>query len=188
MDNDLDLDLGLARAQAATLLILALPGSTYIYQGEELGLPDVTDIPSDQMQDPQWFRGEGKLKSRDGCRVPLPWEPTGSSFGFGSGGSHLPQPSWYANYAASVQDADPNSTLNLYRNALSLRANLVTAEELSWHESAPGTLLFERPNGWLCFTNFTNGEVELPSGELLMHSGRVSDGKLSGPATAWLKR
>ena len=188
MDNDLDLELGLARAQAATLLILALPGSTYIYQGEELGLPDVTDIPSDQMQDPQWFRGEGKLKSRDGCRVPLPWEPAGPSFGFGTGGAHLPQPSWYAKFAASAQEADPNSTLNLYRKALALRAKLITEEQLSWHESASGTLLFERPNGWLCFTNFTQDEVELPQGELLMHSGEVSDGKLSGPATAWLKR
>lgn len=188
MDNDLDLELGLARAQAATLLILALPGSTYLYQGEELGLPDVTDIPSDQMQDPQWFRGEGKLKSRDGCRVPLPWEPTGTSFGFGPGGSHLPQPSWYAKYAASVQDADPNSTLNLYREALALRAKLITEEQLSWQESASGTLLFERPNGWLCFTNFTQHEVELPQGDLLLHSGVVSGGQLSGPATAWLKR
>ncbi|MEY5146563.1 MAG: hypothetical protein RL224_877, partial [Actinomycetota bacterium] len=73
LDGDLDLAKGLARAKAATLLMLALPGSSYLYQGEELGLPDVTDIPSEQMQDPQWFRSEGKFKSRDGCRVPLPW-------------------------------------------------------------------------------------------------------------------
>ncbi len=188
LDHNLDLELGLQRAKAASLLIMALPGSTYIYQGEELGLHDVLDIPSDQMQDPQWFRGEGKLKSRDGCRVPLPWEPAGSSFGFGPGGSHLPQPSWYADVAVSAQDTDPSSTLNLYRKALKLRASLVTDEELTWLDSPDGTLSFVRPNGWVCFTNFEEEAVSLPEGELLVSSGAVVEGKLAGPATAWLKR
>ncbi len=188
LNHNLDLDLGLRRAKAASLLIMALPGSTYIYQGEELGLHDVLDIPSDQMQDPQWFRGEGKLKSRDGCRVPLPWESTGSSFGFGPGGSHLPQPSWYADVAVSVQEQNPNSTLNLYRQALKLRSSLVTDEELTWLDSPDQTLCFARPNGWVCFTNFGDEPVQLPDGELLVASAEVVNGKLAGPATAWLKR
>ena len=188
LNHNLDLDLGLRRAKAASLLIMALPGSTYIYQGEELGLHDVLDIPSDQMQDPQWFRGEGKLKSRDGCRVPLPWESTGSSFGFGPGGSHLPQPRWYADVAVSVQEQNPNSTLNLYRQALKLRSSLVTDEELTWLDSPDGALSFMRPNGWVCFTNFGEEPVQLPDGELLLASAGVVDGKLAGPATAWLKR
>ncbi|MEY4994465.1 MAG: hypothetical protein RLZ65_314 [Actinomycetota bacterium] len=188
LNHDLNLDLGLQRAKAATLLIMALPGSTYIYQGEELGLHDVLDIPSEQMQDPQWFRGEGKLKSRDGCRVPLPWESAGSSFGFGPGGSHLPQPKWYSEVAVSVQEQDPSSTLNLYRQALKLRATLVTDEELTWLDSPDETLSFERPNGWVCFTNFGTEPVSLPEGELLISTDEVVDGKLAGPATAWLKR
>jgi alpha-glucosidase len=188
MDPKLDLDKGLARAKAATLTILALPGSSYLYQGEELGLPDVLDIPNDQMQDPQWFRGEGKFKSRDGCRVPLPWAKDGSSFGFGSGGSHLPQPKWYGEFSVENQESNPNSTLNLYRKALGLRRQLETVEELTWHPSESGTLLFERPGGWLCFTNFSDESVDLVSGEILVSSATLSGGKLPGNSAVWLKR
>ncbi|MCF8529444.1 MAG: glycoside hydrolase family 13 protein [Aquiluna sp.] len=188
LNHNLDLDLGLARAKAATLMILALPGSTYLYQGEELGLPDVLDIPSDQMQDPQWFRGEGKLKSRDGCRVPLPWEKQGSSFGFGPGGSHLPQPGWYGEYSVEVQDNDENSTLNLYRRAINLRKELEGPEDLSWLESPAGTLAFERPGNWICFVNFGSESQVLPEGKLLIASAPVEGGKLPGNSTAWLIR
>ncbi len=187
LDGDLDLAKGLARAKAATLLMLALPGSSYLYQGEELGLPDVTDIPSEQMQDPQWFRGEGKFKSRDGCRVPLPWSASGSSFGFGPGGSHLPQPSWYSRYAVEVQDGTPGSTLELYRSALALRRKLISGEKLSWLPSATGTLWFEREGGWSSITNFTDQEMELPPGELLIASEDISAGKLPANSTVWLK-
>ncbi|MFM1766640.1 MAG: hypothetical protein RIR81_21 [Actinomycetota bacterium] len=187
LDGDLDLAKGLARAKAATLLMLALPGSSYLYQGEELGLPDVTDIPSEQMQDPQWFRGEGKFKSRDGCRVPLPWSASGPSFGFGPGGSHLPQPSWYSRYAVEVQDGTPGSTLELYRSALALRRKLISGEKLSWLPSATGTLWFEREGGWSSITNFTDQEMELPPGELLIASEYISAGKLPANSTVWLK-
>lgn len=187
MDGDLDLDKGLARAKAATLLMLALPGSSYIYQGEELGLPDVTDIPSEQMQDPQWFRSEGKFKSRDGCRVPLPWSANGPSFGFGSGSSHLPQPSWYKDYAVEVQDGNPVSTLELYRSALNLRKQLLEGEGLTWLESAPGTLWFERDAGWSSFTNFTDHEVELPAGEILLSTAKIVGTQLPANSTVWLK-
>ncbi len=92
----LDRSLGLRRAQAATLLELALPGSAYLYQGEELGLHEVGDIPDADRQDPAFFRNPGIDVGRDGCRVPIPWTRQGSSFGFGEGGSHLPQPEWFA--------------------------------------------------------------------------------------------
>jgi alpha-glucosidase len=187
LDGDLDLAKGLARAKAATLLMLALPGSSYLYQGEELGLPDVTDIPSEQMQDPQWFRGEGKFKSRDGCRVPLPWSASGPSFGFGPGGSHLPQPSWYSRFAVEVQDGTPGSTLELYRSALTLRRKLISGEKLSWLLSPAGTLWFEREGGWSSITNFTDQEIELPSGEVLIASEDISAGKLPANSTVWLK-
>ena len=188
MDGDLDLAKGLARAKAATLLMLALPGSSYIYQGEELGLPDVTDIPSEQMQDPQWFRGEGKFKSRDGCRVPLPWSSQGASFGFGPGGSHLPQPKWYAKYAVEVQAGVAGSTLELYRIALAMRKQLMRGEKLSWHDSEPGTLWFEREDGWSSFTNFTDFEVSLPQGEVLISSSEILGSNLPANSTVWLKR
>lgn len=186
MDHNLDLEKGLRRSKAASLLMLALPGSSYIYQGEELGLPDVTDIPSAQMQDPQWFRGEGKLKSRDGCRVPLPWEPKGISFGFGPGGSHLPQPSWFADLAVSVQEEQSDSTLRLFRQAIALRRLLSESDELNWLELPAGQLGFQRPSGWICITNFTDMPV-LVSGEVILSSEKVAGGRLPGNSTAWLR-
>ena len=185
MKHDLDLDLGLARAKAATLLILGLPGSTYIYQGEELGLHDVLDIPSDQMQDPSWFRGEGKLKSRDGCRVPLPWSKAGSSFGFGPGGSHLPQPSWYGDSSVEVQEVDPGSTLNLYRKAIALRKEFENSEELSWIDSPEGTTVFRRGK-WIVATNFSDKPVELPVGEVILSSS-CDESQLAPNSTVWLR-
>lgn len=186
MEPNLDLDLGVARARAATMLILALPGSSYLYQGEELGLHDVLDIPSDQMQDPQWFRGEGKLKSRDGCRVPLPWKRVGSSFGFGPGGSHLPQPAWYSEYSVEAQEGDPASTLNMYRSAMSLRKDLYHSDSLEWLDLGDNVLGLQRDN-WISVTNFGEADVELPAGELLLSSAELVDGKLPGSTTAWLR-
>ena len=186
MDPKLDLELGVARARAATMLILALPGSSYLYQGEELGLHDVLDIPSDQMQDPQWFRGEGKLKSRDGCRVPLPWEKTGSSFGFGPGGSHLPQPRWYSEYSVEAQENDPSSTLNIYRQALALRKRLYQSDRIEWLELGKDVLGFRR-DGWMSITNFGDVPIDLPEGNLLLSSAELVEGKLPAAATAWLQ-
>ena len=184
LNPNLDLDLGLARAKAATLLILALPGSSYIYQGEELGLHEVLDIPEESMQDPQWFRGEGKLKSRDGCRVPLPWTVSGSSYGFGNGGAHLPQPSWFAQVNVESQEAG-DSTLNLYRKAISLRKASFSSDSLNWMNLGPNATAFER-DGIVCVTNFGKDDLELPGGEVLLSSAAISGGKLPGNATAWV--
>ena len=184
LNPNLDLDLGLARAKAATLLILALPGSSYIYQGEELGLHEVLDIPEESMQDPQWFRGEGKLKSRDGCRVPLPWTVSGSSYGFGNAGAHLPQPSWFAQVNVESQEAG-DSTLNLYRKAISLRKASFSSDSLNWMNFGPNATAFER-DGIVCVTNFGKDDLELPGGEVLLSSAVISGGKLPGNATAWV--
>ena len=113
--DGLDVAGGLRRARAATLFLLGLPGSAYLYQGEELGLHEVADIPDGLRQDPVYVRSRGFDVGRDGCRVPLPWSSTGPSFGFGSGPAHLPQPEWMAGYAVGEQEDDPGSTLNLYR-------------------------------------------------------------------------
>ncbi len=102
VEPELDRGRGLRRARAATLFMLGLPGSSYLYQGEELGLHEVVEIPPEQRQDPRFINTDGEDVGRDGCRVPLPWTAEGTSLGFGSNGAHLPQPDWFADYAAAV--------------------------------------------------------------------------------------
>ncbi|MFT4217057.1 MAG: glycoside hydrolase family 13 protein [Micropruina sp.] len=179
---------GLRRARAATLFMLALPGSAYLYQGEELGLQEVSQIPDADRQDPAFFRNREVEIGRDGCRVPLPWTREGSSFGFGADGSHLPQPEWFADYAVDVQSDDPASTLNLYRRALALRHELECEEALEWTQVSPTVLAFARPDGWSAVTNFGTEPVALPEGEVLLASGPLGDGRLPGETTAWLRR
>ncbi|SDT24472.1 glycoside hydrolase family 13 protein [Microlunatus soli] len=182
-----DRALGLARARAATLLALALPGSAYLYQGEELGLPEVADIPADRRQDPTFFRTAGDQIGRDGCRVPLPWTSDGPTFGFGGSEAHLPQPAWFADFAADRQDGVLGSTLELYRRALELRHRLQGSEELEWVATEPDLLVFRRPGGWLSVTNFGSEPVQLPAGEVLLLSEPGPIGLLPGNATAWLQ-
>jgi len=184
----LDAELGTRRARAATLLILGLPGSSYFYQGEELGLHEVADIPSDRIQDPQWKRNLFTQKGRDGCRVPLPWQASSPNFGFGSGGSHLPQPNWFAHYAVDVEEADSDSTLNMYRRALAARKQLISGEELTWATDDQGELIhFDRGHGWHVFTNFNGEPVALPNGEVLVSSSPLSDNLLPAGTTVWMK-
>jgi alpha-glucosidase len=184
----LDRGAGERKARAATLFELALPGSAYLYQGEELGLHEVGEIGDEARQDPTFFRNPGVDKGRDGCRVPLPWTADGPSFGFGDGSAHLPQPAWFADHAVSAQDGDPASTLMLYRSALGLRRRLQGAERLEWLETGRDDVLaFRRPGGWVCVTNFGDEPALLPAGEVLLASAEVRDGLLPGAATAWLR-
>jgi len=183
-----DVERGLRRARAATLLALALPGSTYLYQGEELGLPEVADLPPEVLQDPTWIRSEGKEKGRDGCRVPLPWTSTGPSLGFGSGPAHLPQPPSFAELSVERQQADETSTLALYRRALAERRRLQTSETLEWATDAPDDVVqFSRPGGWTSVTNFGEAPVPLPAGDILVSSAPLADGTLPGDTTVWLR-
>lgn len=183
----LDREKGISRAQAATMLLLALPGCTYIYQGEELGLLEVADLPGQVLQDPMWLRDGMTRKGRDGCRVPLPWTKSGTSFGFGTGGAHLPQPSWFADFSVEAEDGVPGSTLELYRAALKLRRELQAAEEMTWEDSPRKTVHFSRPGGWHSFTNFRKRPVKIPAGEVLLSSKPIVDGELPGNATVWFK-
>jgi alpha-glucosidase len=186
----LDRERGQRRALAATLFILGLPGSTYLYQGEELGLHEVAQIAAHDRQDPTYFRTEGAEIGRDGCRVPLPWTTTtGASFGFG-GPAHLPQPAWFAAHAVDVEDADPSSCLNLYRTALSLRRQLQSGERLEWEETGRDDVLrIRRPNGWEIITNFGEGPFEIgaEAAAAAILSSRALDGTaLPGETTVWL--
>jgi alpha-glucosidase len=183
---ELDRALGIRRARAAVLLMLALPGSAYLYQGEELGLHEVGDLPERVLQDPAFRRSGGAEKGRDGCRVPLPWTVDGPSFGFGGDAAHLPQPVWFGPHAVEAQEAAADSTLSMYRQALALRAKLQGAETLEWLASAGTVLHFTRPGGWHSVTNFGATSVGLPSGSVVLSSGALDGDRLPADTTAWL--
>ena len=183
-----DRALGAARARAAAMLLLALPGSAYLYQGEELGLFEVADLESEQLQDPIWTRSNNQHKGRDGCRVPLPWTADDNAYGFTFAEPHLPQPAWFRNMAAELQESDPKSTLSLYRDALRLRRELQCAEQLTWGPLTSSTVLdLIRPNGWRSITNFGSSPIDLPSQPVLLASAPIVQGRLSGNATVWLQ-
>ncbi|MFF9699981.1 glycoside hydrolase family 13 protein [Streptomyces griseofuscus] len=187
-----DRELGLRRARAATLLMLALPGSAYVYQGEELGLPDVVDLPDEVRQDPAYFRGEGQDGFRDGCRVPIPWTRTGSSYGFGDGGSWLPQPASWGELSVEAQTGTAGSTLELYRAALAARRaqpDLGAGDTLEWLRAPEGVLAFRRGE-FVCVANTTGESVTTPAyGRVLLASGEVAEtgGEAEVPAdtTVW---
>ncbi|RPE42332.1 alpha-glucosidase [Streptomyces sp. Ag109_O5-1] len=184
---EVDAAQGLRRARAATLLMLALPGSSYLYQGEELGLPEVADLPVQVLQDPVWEQTGHVRKGRDGCRVPLPWTAGGPSYGFGAGGAWLPQPRWFASCAVETQAGREGSTLELYRTALRLRRKLLDGETLTWAEAPEGVLHFARSEGWRCVTNVSHAPVSLPPGEVLLVSVPLPhDGTLPPDTTVWL--
>ncbi|MFK0045396.1 alpha-amylase family glycosyl hydrolase [Streptomyces sp. NPDC090741] len=174
---------GLARARAAALLMLALPGSAYLYQGEELGLPEVADLPDAVRQDPAFLRSAGQDGLRDGCRIPLPWSGEQPPYGFGPAGSWLPQPADWAPISVAAQTGDPHSTLELYRAALELRRALPglgspDAGPLTWLPAPEGVLLFTRP-GFACTLNSRSEPLELPSpGRPVLSSAPVeTDGR-----------
>jgi alpha-glucosidase len=188
-----DLALGTRRARAAALLVAALPGSLYVYQGDELGLPEA-EVPRDLIQDPMHFRSDGVDPGRDGCRVPLPWTRTGASLGFGPDGGAapwLPQPTGWRDYSVQAQDGDPGSMLSLYRQVLHLRRELpaLHAEELAWLDlgvEGGSVLAFTRGGGFACVVNLGTDPVQLPAGaRVLLASGPVDD--MVGQDTAvWL--
>ena len=183
-----DRALGLKRARAATLLMLALPGSAYLYQGEELGLAEVADLPSRVLQDPIFQRTHGQRKGRDGARIPLPWTTTGPSFGFGDAASELPQPAWFGPLSVEAQQADPLSTLALYRSALALRRSMDAAATMRFVDCRhPGVLHLVRTDGWESVTNFSSDWVPLPAGTVLLSSQLLGEGVLPPNTTAWLR-
>ncbi len=184
-------EVGLARAHAGTLLTLALPGGAYVYQGEELGLEEVEDIPGELRQDPIFARTNGERIGRDGCRVPLPWSGTEAPFGFGPGGTPwLPQPAEWAGQTAEVQDTDPSSTLNLYRAALAARRAAGLGDgPMTWLDTEPGVLAFRRGPHFTSVTNFTDAPVAVPAeladATVVVSSTPVADGRIPANTTTW---
>ncbi|WBO65678.1 glycoside hydrolase family 13 protein [Streptomyces camelliae] len=186
-----DLALGTRRARAAALLMLALPGGAYIYQGEELGLYEVEDIPEALLQDPTWERSGHTVRGRDGCRVPLPWTGDTPPFGFSTTGATpwLPQPEDWKSYTAEANQADPHSMLRLYRAALRLRRTHpgLRGDHFRWLDSPDGTLLFERGDGLLCAVNLSGRPVPPPDTcTPLLPSGPLGAGGFLPPDTTVL--
>lgn len=185
-----DLALGLRRARAAALLELALPGGAYIYQGDELGLPEVEDLPDDLLDDPTWERSGHTVRGRDGCRVPMPWSGSEPPFGFGTTDNPpwLPQPASWAGLTAEDQQHDPDSHLSLYKAALRIRRTHEALGEgrLLWDDTAPaGVLSFTRTPAFRCLVNLTDSPIEV-DGIVLLSSQPLVDGKLPPDTTAWL--
>ncbi|MCD2443452.1 glycoside hydrolase family 13 protein [Agromyces sp. SYSU K20354] len=180
---------GLRRARAATALMLALPGSAYIYQGEELGLPEVIHLPDEARQDPTWFRTAGERYGRDGCRVPLPWESTAPSYGFGpSDASWLPQPAQWAELARDQQRGVAGSTLELYRDALAQRREHGLASgSLEWLPGYAAEVVAFRNGDVVVVANTGSTAVELPAGGVLLTSETLADRTLAPDTTAWLR-
>ncbi len=189
-DPQPDTGLGLRRARAATLQMLALPGSAYLYQGEELGLPEHTTMPDEYRQDPAWDRSGRTERGRDGCRVPLPWEADAPSYGFGpADASWLPQPDTWAMYALDRQQSVPGSTWELYRSALRLRREHgLGSGTLTWQDSPAEVLAFGN-GALLVLTNFGDAPASLPVGaDVLLSSEPLdSDGRVPSDVTVWAR-
>ncbi|MDG4801074.1 glycoside hydrolase family 13 protein [Micromonospora sp. WMMD980] len=189
-----DLELGTRRARAAALLSLALPGAAYVYQGEELGLWEVEDIPYELRQDPMWERSGRVDPGRDGCRVPLPWQGDDPPFGFSPEGASaapwLPQPADWKDRTAGAQTGDPHSMLELYRAALALRRAEPALGDgaLTWLPAPQRVLAFAREPGFTCLVNLGDEAVPLPAHEgLLLTSGPLDDDRLPPDTAVWLR-
>ena len=184
-----DVDLGIDRATAALLFVLGLPGSVYLFQGEELGLPEVQDLPDEARQDPIWVRSGHTEHGRDGCRVPLPWSADAASFGFTSGTPWLPQPSWFRDFAAEAENADPDSVLSFYRQAVAMRAAIDPSSDLVWLETGRDDVLAYRRGDITCVVVFA-GESFTPRddwGSLLLGTRTVDDRTCAAPGAAWFR-
>ncbi|MEV6831975.1 glycoside hydrolase family 13 protein [Amycolatopsis sp. NPDC051102] len=185
--GEVDVKLGERRARAALLLVLALPGSVFLYQGEELGLPEVLDLPDDAREDPVFHRSGGREKGRDGCRVPLPWSAAAPAFGFSTGTPWLPQPEWFAGYAADVQDE--TSTLHLYRRAIRARRELGLGApgDVEWLETGEATVLAFRRGELVCVVNTGPTDFTPPAewGAAVLQS--AEPGIVAADTAAWLR-
>jgi alpha-glucosidase len=181
---------GTARARAAALVQLSLPGAVYVYNGDELGLPDV-ELPDAVLQDPVWERSGHTERGRDGERVPLPWSGATPPYGFTTGASTwLPMPDDWAGLTAEAESADPDSVLALYQQALALRRKTaeLRTEEFTWLDAPDGCLSYRRGTGFIAVINVSGPPATLPSGDVVLASGPLTDeGQLPTNTAAWLR-
>jgi alpha-glucosidase len=196
LDLPADFELGMRRARAAALLMLALPGGAYVYQGEELGLGEVENLPDDALQDPGWAQSGHTDRGRDGCRVPIPWSGEQPPFGFSPPDAKsppwLPQPDSWRRLTVAAQAGVEGSMLELYRRALRLRHSEPALGDgtLEWLDAPAGALAFAREPGFACIVNVSADPVQPPAGAgILLASGPlVRDGRVPSDTAIWLTR
>jgi alpha-glucosidase len=185
---------GQRRARAGALLMLALPGGAYIYQGEELTLPEAREIPEDPLSDPRWRMSDYKDRGRDGCRVPLPWrENSAGAFGFSDNENLTPNDAWLpqasncGDFSVEAQETDPNSPLNLYRKALTIRKSLTGLGDgpMSWVDAPDQVVAFSRPGNFYCYLNFGADFKPPNEAQILVSSTPITDGFLPTDTTVW---
>jgi alpha-glucosidase len=185
-DRDLlDPAAGRRRALAASMLAMALPGSIYLYQGEELGLPEVHDLPAEVLDDPIWRRSGNTMKGRDGCRVPMPWTTRPPDYGFTDGDPWLPVPHGWGELSVEAQAGVEGSPLEIFRRALALRREHLLHADLEWLDGQPDGVIAFRRRRLRCHTNVGTDGVDLPPGEVLHSSGPLFGGRLPPDTTAW---
>ncbi|WP_435839887.1 alpha-amylase family glycosyl hydrolase [Streptomyces canus] len=183
--------------------MLALPGGAYIYQGDELGLPEVEDLPVDVLEDPIWERSGHTDRGRDGCRVPIPWSGQAEPFGFSPDDAHagprrptpahagpwLPQPANWAQRSVEAQTGAETSMLELYRTALRIRREHPAHGDgtMPWQDAPAGILAFHRAPGFVCVVNLSNEAYQLPDHTaILLASSPIADGLLEPAHAVWL--
>lgn len=196
-DAAANLELGTRRARALALLLLALPGAAFVYNGQELGLPNVDDLPDAALQDPVWQRSGHTVRGRDGCRVPMPWDGS-AHLGFTTAAATpwLPIPPEWARLSAAAQERDPGSMLALYREAIHLRrvSPALGRGELRWvsgPEQAPVLLAFDvvaAEQTVRVVVNFDDAPIDLPEGRLLVSSAPAVASRLPALCAAWIER
>ncbi|MFD2841606.1 alpha-amylase family glycosyl hydrolase [Populibacterium corticicola] len=186
-----DRKLGEQRARAAALLTAALPGTLYIYQGDELGLPEV-DVPVEAIQDPMYLRSGKVNPGRDGCRVPIPWSGTAPPYGFSEGRAAdiwLPQPRDWAGLTVEAQSENPSSMLSLYRQAISLRRSIpeLRGDDFAWLDTHTEVIGFVRGRRFASITNFGRPIPLPPHERVLLASTPLTDaGEIPQDSTVWL--
>ncbi|HEY9305138.1 MAG TPA: alpha-amylase, partial [Mycobacterium sp.] len=180
---------GLDRARAMAMVTLALPGAVFLYNGQELGLPNV-ELPDEALRDPTWERSGHTVRGRDGCRIPMPWRGDAPPFGFStSNDTWLPMPLQWADLTVERQLGDTDSTLAFFRQVLELRSSRTefTGNRVTWLAAPRNTLMFERgDNGLRCALNVGKRALSLPDTEVILTSAPLVDGKLPPNAAAWL--
>ena len=181
-------EIGLARALAMALVMLALPGAVFLYNGEELGLPNV-DLSDEALRDPVWERSGHTRRGRDASRVPMPWAGDAPPFGFSDNpDTWLPLPAEWSALTVEKQLVSPDSTLSFFRRAIELRRSRPEFGGLAveWLDSPADALVFRLSSGLLCALNAGRRAMPLPDGEVLLASGPLADGKLPPNTAAWL--
>jgi alpha-glucosidase len=183
-----DGEVGTRRARAAALMQLALPGAAFVYNGDELGLPNV-ELPDEALQDPVWERSGHTERGRDGARVPMPWGAEKPPYEFSTGPrTWLPMPDGWSDLTVEAELEQPDSMLSLYRRALELRGGHPSASgtEIEWYGAPDGCLAFRRDGGLICALNASVITVPVPPGDVLLASGPLADGMLPPDTAVWL--